>query len=86
MQALPKDLRDIVERNLDASGADERADMQKIDDTLEKTFQGRGIQVSKPDLTPFRAAIRNAKLYDTWRTQFGPQVWALLEKTAGKLA
>jgi TRAP-type C4-dicarboxylate transport system substrate-binding protein len=85
MQALPKDLRDIVDRNVNASQVAERADMARLDESLEKSFQSRGLEVSRPDIAPFRAEIRKAKLYESWRAQFGAQNWALLEKFAGPL-
>ena len=85
MQALPKALLEIVERNVNASQLEERADMAKLDDSLEKSFQSRGLQITKPDLGPFKAAIRTAKLYEAWRSQFGDQNWSLLERYTGPL-
>ena len=41
--------------------------------------------MNHPDLAPFRAAVKQAGLYNKWRDQFGQAAWDLLEKASGVL-
>ena len=83
MQSLPKDLRDVVARNFNAAALRQWAAFIALDATLETTLKGQGLVANHPDLAPFRAAVQQAGLYAKWRDQFGPQAWALLEKSSG---
>ena len=76
MQALPKNLRDVVDRSVNASALRQRIDIIRLDDSLEKSLAAKHMVVNRPDLAPFKAAVRKAHLYDDWKTtQFGAQVW-----------
>ena len=85
MQSLPKDLRGIVERNMNAAGLRQRSDIVGLETALESKLQTQGFTVNRPNPGPFRAAIRSAGLYAKWRDQFGADAWALLEKAVGTL-
>ena len=82
---LPRDLRDIVERNFDAAAGLDRADMTRLDDTLRTTLQGRGMIFNQADVASFRATLRAAGLYAKWSDQLGSQGWNALEQAVGKL-
>jgi TRAP-type transport system periplasmic protein len=84
-QRLPKNLRDIVERNFDAAAILNRADILRGESTLETTLKGQGIAFNQSDSPSFKAVIRNAGLFAQWRDSFGSEPWALLEKAVGKL-
>jgi TRAP-type transport system periplasmic protein len=83
MASLPKDLRDVVVRNFNAAALRQRGDFVNLDVKLETTLKGQGLIPNHPELAPFRAAVQQAGLYKTWSDQFGPQAWALLEKSSG---
>ena len=84
-ESLPPDLQAIVERNLDMSGQQQRADVAKLNASLVDTLAGRGLTVNKPDPAPFKQALATAGFYASWRSQFGDATWTTLEKYAGKL-
>lgn len=84
-QKLPPDLRDIVERNFDASGVTERADIVRLDESMEATLTKQGMTINHVDIRPFKAAVRAAGLYAQARTQYGNDAFDLLERTVGKL-
>jgi len=82
---LPKDLQEIVARNINAAGEKQRADVRKLNDTLEKELQAKGMVFNKVDTEAFRAALRKAGFYDEWHKKFGDDAWKILEKYTGKL-
>lgn len=83
--ALPKDVQEVVERNFNQAGLDERADVKRLNDSLEGDLKSKGMVFNKPDPESFRAALKTAGFYTEWRDKFGPEAWGLLEKYAGKL-
>ena len=85
-QRLPEEVRQIVKREFDRSGLDERADIAKQSDSLRTELANKGIQFTSVDRSAFRAALSKAGFYGKWREKFGHEAWALLEQTAGKLA
>jgi tripartite ATP-independent transporter DctP family solute receptor len=85
-QRLPEEVRQIVKREFDRSGLDERADIARQSESLRTELGNKGIQFSSVDRSAFRAALSKAGFYGKWREKFGHEAWALLEQTAGKLA
>jgi len=85
-QKLPSDLKDIVAHNFDAGALLERADIAKLDTTMEATLTSQGMQVNHVDLAPFKAAVRTAGLYAQAKTTYGTDAFALLEHTVGRLS
>jgi len=82
---LPKDLQDILTKNINAAGEKQRADVRKLNDTLEKELQAKGLVFNKVETESFRAALRKAGFYDEWHKKFGEQAWNILEKYTGRL-
>jgi TRAP-type C4-dicarboxylate transport system substrate-binding protein len=83
---LPADLQEVLARNLDTAATDQRADVRKLNESLQSEIEKTGMQFNKPDLEPFRAKLREAGFYTRWRDTFGPECWGLLEKYTGQLA
>ena len=84
--SLPPDLQQIITRNFDASGVDERADIAKLNASLAETMAKRGLAVNTPDAAPFRDKLRAAGFYADWKKQYGDAAFAVLERYVGKLA
>ena len=84
--SIPPDLQEIVTRNMDAAGEQERADIARLNASLRDTLAQRGLSVSQPDPEPFRQQLRSAGFYDDWKKQYDPAAWAALERYVGKLA
>ncbi|MDB5774261.1 MAG: Tripartite ATP-independent transporter solute receptor, DctP family [Herbaspirillum sp.] len=84
--ALPKDIQEIVAKNLNRSALELRSDVAKLNVTLEKTLTEKGMLFNRTDPKPFRHALNKAGFYAEWRKKFGDESWAILTRTANGLA
>jgi len=85
-EAMPANLREIVEAEFNASAIAERQDLATMNDTVAATLKGKGLQFVETDAAAFRGALKKAGFYDEWRGKFGPSAWGVLEKAVGSLA
>ncbi len=84
-EALPDDVRGIVAKNLNQAALDQRDDLAKLNVSLLDQLKAKGLIFNQPDVGKFRDALRTAGFYNEWRTKYGDELWALLEKSVGKL-
>jgi len=85
-ERLPKDLQEIVTRNINEAGMKQRADVKTLNDSLATEMKSKGLQFNDTDNEAFRTKLRSAGFYAEWHKKFGEEPWALLEKYTGKLA
>src|ERR1700744_4813509 len=85
-QALPKDIQAIVAKHVNDAAVKERADTEKLNETVKEELAGKGLVFNQPDPGPCREKLRAAGFYDEWKKKYGEQGWALLEKAVGKLS
>ena len=85
-QRLPKNLQEILARNLGEMAMLERADIADGEAELQTKLKAQGQTIVTPDRKSFRAVIQRAGLYAQWRDTYGREPFALLEKAVGKLA
>ncbi len=85
-EAMPADLREIVEAEFNRSAIDERNDLAKMNDTVAATLKGKGLQFVETDPTAFRGALKKAGFYEEWKGKFGAEAWGTLEKAVGSLS
>ena len=71
---------------LNEGAVKQRADMVKVNATLESDLKGKGLTFNNVDKKPFQEALRAAGFYAEWKQKFGDEAWAILEKYAGGLA
>jgi tripartite ATP-independent transporter DctP family solute receptor len=83
---LPADLQKIITKNINLGGDRQRAEVKKLNDTLQKDLAKKGMVFNTVTADPFRDALRKAGFYDEWRKKFGEHAWHLLEKYTGRLA
>jgi tripartite ATP-independent transporter DctP family solute receptor len=83
---LPKDLQQIVARNINGAALKEREDIRQLNDSLQGELTQKGMTFNKTDTEKFRAALRSAGFYTEWKDKYGPQAWAALEKEVGALS
>jgi tripartite ATP-independent transporter DctP family solute receptor len=83
---LPQDVREIVERHINAAGIKERQDVAKLNETLQQDLTSKGLVFNEPDRRPFRDKLRSAGFYTEWESKYGAEAWAILEKYVGTLA
>lgn len=82
---LPEKVRPIVAQHLNRSGLDVRADVSKLNTSLQGDLQAKGMVFNTTDPAPFRAMLSKSGFYAEWRKKYGEEAWAMLEKYTGKL-
>ncbi len=85
-EAMPADLREIVEAEFNASAVAEREDLAKMNNTVAETLKGKSLQFVETDPVAFRGALKKAGFYEEWKGKFGAETWGVLEKSVGSLA
>lgn len=83
--ALPVDVQAIVSRELNVSGAQERADIASLSQSLRADLTTKGMTFLDVDREQFRATLAKTTFYADWHAKFGEQSWSLLEASVGKL-
>jgi tripartite ATP-independent transporter DctP family solute receptor len=82
--ALPADVRAVVNRNAVKYALLERRDIALISDATADKLRRFGLQFNtNVDTGSMRAAL--GPFYAKWKNEFGPTAWSLLEATSGKL-
>jgi tripartite ATP-independent transporter DctP family solute receptor len=85
-EGMPKDLQEIVARNINQAALDQRKENLRLNESLQSELEKKGLIFNKPDPASFRAALAKAGFYTEWREKFGTEPWKLLEKYTGELA
>jgi tripartite ATP-independent transporter DctP family solute receptor len=82
--ALPPDVRAIVQRENARFATRQRRDVALLNDSLADKLQRRGLAFNAADRGSFRARL--APFYAKWKGEFGTRAWSLLEASAGRLS
>jgi tripartite ATP-independent transporter DctP family solute receptor len=85
-EALPKDVRTIVAKNINSAAVNARADTEKLNATVQQELAAKGLTFNQPNVAPFREKLRAAGFYSEWKTKYGEEAWAILERAVGKLS
>jgi len=85
-EAVPQEMRAIVAKNINAAAVNQRADVAKLNATLQQDLAGKGLTFNQPNVAPFRDKLRSAGFYSEWKGKYGDQPWNLLERAVGKLS
>jgi TRAP-type transport system periplasmic protein len=85
-EAMPANLREIVEAEFNAGAIAEREDLAKMSQTVKESLQGKGMQFVDTDAQAFRAKLKSAGFYEEWKGKFGAEAWGVLEKAVGNLS
>lgn len=83
---LPKDVREIVERNIEAAVMGQRKASESANTTLLAKLKTQGMIVNSPEHAPFKRKLEQAGFYSEWRNKLGASAWKTLEQTTGVLA
>ncbi|MDM0112822.1 TRAP transporter substrate-binding protein [Variovorax sp. J22R133] len=86
LQSLPKEVQEALAKNLNAAALKQREDIAKLNTDAQAQLTKLGVTFNKPDAAPFRELLKTAGFYTEWKTKYGDEVWAKLEKYSGKLA
>lgn len=84
-QKLPADVQQIIQRELDKSATEQRADIAKLSGTLTTDLKAKGVNILTVAQEDFRKKLASTPFYSDWQTKYGPTAWDLLEKVSGKL-
>jgi TRAP-type transport system periplasmic protein len=82
--AIPDDLKLIIERGFNEAGMLQREDVAKLNGTLEADLAAKGMILNNTEPDSFREQLQKSGFYKEWKTKFGDETWALLEESAGK--
>src|SRR3954465_6909540 len=82
---IPADARGIVEKHFNDAAVVQRADVSKLNATLQADLESKGMAFNKADSASFREALRKAGFYSEWKERFGGEAWSLLETSVGNL-
>ncbi|MCK9684202.1 TRAP transporter substrate-binding protein [Scleromatobacter humisilvae] len=85
-EKLPPDLRTIVAKHINAAGMKERADVAELNANVQKDLASKGMVFNTTNAAPFREHLRKANFYSDWKSKFGDEGWAVLERSVGKLS
>jgi len=83
---LPKEMQQIVTRNINRAALEEREDVRQLNQSMQGELTRRGMVFNPTDTEKFRATLRSAGFYADWKQKYGPQAWAALEKQVGSLS
>jgi tripartite ATP-independent transporter DctP family solute receptor len=81
--ALPADVKQVVERNVEACAQRQRADIEQVNADGEKLLAARGMIVNRADGASIRDRLGD--FYARWKAKFAPATWRLLEAHADGL-
>ncbi|MCP3464049.1 MULTISPECIES: TRAP transporter substrate-binding protein [unclassified Bradyrhizobium] len=79
------DVQEIVTRELNKAGEDERADIAALSKSLRSDLTAKGLNFVEVDQAVFRSALAKTKFYSDWHAKFGEKGWTILEQAVGKL-
>ncbi len=83
-EALPADVRAVVDKHAEAAAREQRKDIARIDAGAVELLKAKGMVVNEADTSGFRKPL--AAFYARWKGIYGERAWALLEARVGKLA
>jgi tripartite ATP-independent transporter DctP family solute receptor len=81
--ALPADVKWVVERNVEAFAKRQRADIETVNAEGEAVLAARGMIVNRADTAGIRAKLRG--FYARWKAKFPAATWRTLEAHADGL-
>jgi tripartite ATP-independent transporter DctP family solute receptor len=81
--SLPKDVQDVINRNLAKYSALQRRDTISLNNSLADKLQRQGMTLVRPDRESFRRKL--GPYYARWKSEFGATAWGYLEQYAGKV-
>lgn len=82
---LPKDVQEIITRELDKSGDAQRADVAQLNASLATELKAKGISFIDVVQEDFRKKLAATSFYSEWKSKYGATAWELLERVSGKL-
>ena len=82
-ERMPEDVREIVAKNINEAAVNERADVAELNATVRGELEANGMTINEPDTASFRQKLTDAGFYAEWKSTYGEDAWAILEKAVG---
>jgi TRAP-type transport system periplasmic protein len=82
---LPEDIRSTVNQVFDEKALLQRADLVTLNKSLVDELTAKSMLVNTPEITTFRARLKEAGFYASQKQQIGQEAWQLLENYVGPL-
>jgi tripartite ATP-independent transporter DctP family solute receptor len=83
-ERLPRDIQDVLAKNLNAAAVAEREEVAKQNTSLIGELKAKGLTFNDVDPAPFREVLKKAGFYAEWRKKFGDESWQMLEEATGQ--
>lgn len=83
---FPPDLQALMTKLVAEFALLQRAEVRKLNDSLQTELKNKGMNFNEVQVDPFRAKLRASGFYADWHKKFGDEAWSLLEKYTGKLS
>jgi len=83
---LPKDLQEIVAREVNAGAVAEREDLAKAGKDVKNQLESKGMVFNDVDTAAFRERLKQAGFYKEWRGKYGEDAWRVLEESVGAIS
>jgi TRAP-type transport system periplasmic protein len=84
-ERLPADLKAIITKHINAAALAERNDVRRLNNSVEVELKVKGMAFNNVNADAFRASLKKASFYSDWKSKYGADAWAILEKYSGKL-
>src|SRR5215211_3079820 len=68
---LPKDVQQVIEKNVNDGAVRQREDIFKLNTSLEKELSEKGLAFNTVDTKAFQAKLQAAGFYKEWRQKYG---------------
>ena len=85
-EKLPKDVQEIVAREMNRGAVEEREDLAKASDQTRSALQAKGLAFNDVETAAFRDKLRAAGFYKEWRGKYGEEAWRVLEDSVGQIS
>jgi tripartite ATP-independent transporter DctP family solute receptor len=84
-EAMPNSTRDIIIKNVNEAAIMQRADVEKLNESLQPDLAAKGLEFFGVDSSSFRKKLQESTFYAEWKKRYGDEAWELLESGASKL-
>ena len=68
-----------------AAAQQQRKDIADQNASVRAALEKKGMKFQAPAPGAYRNALRETSFYATWKGKIGPEAWAVLERSVGRL-
>jgi tripartite ATP-independent transporter DctP family solute receptor len=83
---LPKDVQEVVTREINRAAEAERADIASANMQVKTALAGKGLAFNDVDTAAFQDKLKQAGFYKEWRGKYGQDAWHVLEESVGQIS